>query len=116
MLYQNNNLCCQQVIKTNSFRSHRARQTLKKSHQLNCENCGPIYVIQCQIYHPRAKRAKRVSLRAKRVGRYCVLPDETPHHLHMHSKIPQTRLFYIIFGSIRYIAVSCFANISWLKV
>ena len=44
-----NNLCCQQVIKTETFSSYKTGETYRIFHQLNCKSFGLIYLLQCQI-------------------------------------------------------------------
>ena len=43
------NLCCKQIIKTETFSSFRTGQTFRIFHQLNCKSYGIIYLLQCQI-------------------------------------------------------------------
>ena len=42
-------ICCQQVLKTNTFTSYRTGETFKIFHQLNCKSSHLIYLLQCQI-------------------------------------------------------------------
>ena len=43
------NICCQQVLKTNTFTSYRTGETFKIFHQLNCKSSHLIYLLQCRI-------------------------------------------------------------------
>ena len=43
------NLCCQQVVRTNTFTSYRTGETYKIFHQVNCKSQGIIYLLQCKI-------------------------------------------------------------------
>ena len=45
-----NNICCQQVLKTNTFTSYRTGKTFKIFNQLNCKDSHLIYLLQCQIF------------------------------------------------------------------
>ena len=44
-----NNLCCQQVEKTNVFKSYKTGETYKFFHQLTCKSQAIIYLLQCRI-------------------------------------------------------------------
>ena len=48
-LTRRDNICCQQVLKTNTFTSYRTGETFKIFHQLNCKSSHLIYLLQCQI-------------------------------------------------------------------
>ena len=43
------NLCCQQVEKTNVFKSYKTGKTYKSFHQLTCKSQAKIYLLQCRI-------------------------------------------------------------------
>ena len=45
-----NNLCCQQVEKTNVFKSYKTRKTYKIFYQLTCSSQIIIYLLQCRIW------------------------------------------------------------------
>ena len=45
-----NNLCCQQVEKTNVFKSYKTRKTYKIFYQLICSSQIIIYLLQCRIW------------------------------------------------------------------
>ena len=49
-LTRRDNICCQQVLKTNTFTSYRTDETFKIFHQLNCRISHLIYLLQCRIY------------------------------------------------------------------
>ena len=44
------NLCCQQVEKTNVFKSYKTRKTYKIFYQLTCSSQIIIYLLQCRIW------------------------------------------------------------------
>ena len=44
-----NNLCCQQVAKTNILKSYKTRKTYKLFYQLTCKSQAIIYSLQCRI-------------------------------------------------------------------
>ena len=48
-LTRRDNICCQQVFKTNTFTSYRTGETFKIFHQLNCKSSHLIYLLQCRI-------------------------------------------------------------------
>ena len=48
-LTRRDNICTQQILKTNTFTSYRNGETFKIFHQLNCKSSHVIYLIQCQI-------------------------------------------------------------------
>ena len=48
-LNRRDNIFCQQVLKTNTFTSHRTDKTFKIFHQLNCKSSYLIYLLQCRI-------------------------------------------------------------------
>ena len=48
-LTRRDNICCQQVLKTNTFKSYRTGETFKIFHQLNCKSSHLIYLLQSQI-------------------------------------------------------------------
>ena len=48
-LTRRDNLCCQQVLKTESFKSYRTGQTFRIYHNLTCKSFGLIYLLQCQV-------------------------------------------------------------------
>ena len=48
-LTRRDNICCQEVLKTNTFASYRTRETFKIFHQLNCKSPRFIYLLQFQI-------------------------------------------------------------------
>ena len=43
------NICCQQVLKANTFTSYRTAETFRNFHQLNCKSSYLIYLLQCRI-------------------------------------------------------------------
>ena len=43
------NLCCQQMEKTNVFKSYKTGKTYKISHQLTCKSQAITYLLQCRI-------------------------------------------------------------------
>ena len=43
------NLCCHQVVNTETFSSFRTGESFKIFHQLNCKSYGIIYLLQCKI-------------------------------------------------------------------
>ena len=48
-LTRTSNICCKQVLKTNSFLSYRTGETFKKFYQINCQSSYLMYLLQCQI-------------------------------------------------------------------
>ena len=48
-LIRRDNICCQQVLKTNIFRSYRTGETFNIFHRLNCKSSHLIYLLQCRI-------------------------------------------------------------------
>ena len=46
-------ICCQQVLKTNTFKSYRTGKMFKIFHQLNCKSSHLIYLLQCQTCQPQ---------------------------------------------------------------
>ena len=42
-------ICCQQVLKTNTFTSYRTGETFKIFHLLKCKSSRIIYLLQCRI-------------------------------------------------------------------
>ena len=48
-LNRRDNICCQQISKTNIFASYRTGEMFKIFHQLNCKNAYLIYVLQCRL-------------------------------------------------------------------
>ena len=45
---RSDNLCCQQVEKTNVFKSYKTGQTYRIFHQLTCKKQAIIYLLQCR--------------------------------------------------------------------
>ena len=48
-LTRRDNICCPQVLKTNTFTSYRNGEMFKIFHQLNCKSSDLIYLLQCRI-------------------------------------------------------------------
>ena len=48
-LTRRDNICCEQVLKTNTFTNYRTGETFKIFHQLNCKSSHLIYLLQCRI-------------------------------------------------------------------
>ena len=48
-LNRRDNICCQQISKTNIFASYRTGEMFKIFHQLNCKHAHLIYVLQCRL-------------------------------------------------------------------
>ena len=48
-LTRRDSICCQQVLKINTFISYRTCETFKIFHQLNCRSSYLIYLLQCRI-------------------------------------------------------------------
>ena len=47
-LIRRDDICCQQVLKTNTFTSYRTGKTFKIFHRQNCKSSHLIYLLQCQ--------------------------------------------------------------------